>query len=352
MQIPIQNIYYLLCYAWNRLEESDKVSVDITKETELLDLFAKVLIQGVRILLKRGIDKNYQENRLEWAGVKGKLEFSDTIKTGTHLKQRTICTVDEFSGDILSNQLLVATLSQLMQTQGLDAKLKSELKPLIWMFPPVQRIQVRGNLFRQVRLHRNNQFYGFLLNVCELIHQNSLPTEKPGEWAFVDFRRDENKMNKLFEAFLLNFYKRELPEWRVKREYLTWQLKGRSEADTTFLPRMETDISMESDHEKIIMDAKFYRQTLVSRHESSEKIRSNHLYQLFSYLLNQEDGSLKSKRTRGILLYPNTGQTHNLSYTYNEHPIQIRTVDLGLPWKQIDVRLKGIVQETATWKAI
>ncbi len=45
MQIPIQNIYYLLCYAWDSLEEKGRVSVDIDDTTQLLDLFAKVLIK-------------------------------------------------------------------------------------------------------------------------------------------------------------------------------------------------------------------------------------------------------------------------------------------------------------------
>ena len=57
MIIPIENIYYLLCYAWNILDEKDKVKVSVDDRTELLDLFAKILIQGTRILLKRGIEK-------------------------------------------------------------------------------------------------------------------------------------------------------------------------------------------------------------------------------------------------------------------------------------------------------
>ena len=59
MQIPIENIYFLLCYAWNNLDEKDRVNVSIDDKTELLDLFAKVLINATKMLLKRGIDKNY-----------------------------------------------------------------------------------------------------------------------------------------------------------------------------------------------------------------------------------------------------------------------------------------------------
>ena len=61
MPIPIKNIYYLLCYAWNKLDEKERIKVSIDDKTELLDLFAKVLINSTKVLLKRGIDRDYIE---------------------------------------------------------------------------------------------------------------------------------------------------------------------------------------------------------------------------------------------------------------------------------------------------
>jgi len=95
-QIPIENIYYLLCYAWDRLDEKEKVAVDIDDKTELLDLFAKILISGSKILLKRGIDKNYIEDEQIVLGVKGKLNLSQTVKRQLLKQQQTICVFDEF----------------------------------------------------------------------------------------------------------------------------------------------------------------------------------------------------------------------------------------------------------------
>lgn len=53
MDIPIQNIYYLLCYAWDKLEEAEPVSVDSDTEHQLLNLFAKVLSERLKWLLKK-----------------------------------------------------------------------------------------------------------------------------------------------------------------------------------------------------------------------------------------------------------------------------------------------------------
>jgi 5-methylcytosine-specific restriction enzyme subunit McrC len=215
MHIPIQNIYYLLCYAWNKLDEKDRVAVDIEDLASYLDLFAKVLINGTRILLKRGIEKSYITETIEIPGIKGKLELSETLKQGLHLKQRTICTIDEFSPDILTNQILIATFYRLLCIKELDKKLKSELKQVILMLPNISMIELRKKDFRNIRLHRNNQFYGFLLNVCEIIYDHTLPGEEKGEWTFVDFTRDERKMNQLYETFLLNFYRKAYPYWTI-----------------------------------------------------------------------------------------------------------------------------------------
>ncbi|RZK22779.1 MAG: hypothetical protein EOO43_09230, partial [Flavobacterium sp.] len=164
MQIPIQNIYYLLCYAWNKLEEKERINVSIDDKTELLDLFAKVLINSTRILLKRGIDKSYVDHTEELIGLKGKLQLSQTLKKNLLFKQKTICTYDEFSSNILSNKILVSTIHKLCRTDGLDKKLKSELTSLQRMLPGISQIEITDSLFRQIRLNRNNRFYAFILN--------------------------------------------------------------------------------------------------------------------------------------------------------------------------------------------
>jgi 5-methylcytosine-specific restriction enzyme subunit McrC len=81
MRIPIANIYYLLCYAWNRLREKDIVSVSTTDCKSLLDLFARVLIVGMTHLLKRGLDRGYVHHAEDSRCLRGKLSASETIIT-------------------------------------------------------------------------------------------------------------------------------------------------------------------------------------------------------------------------------------------------------------------------------
>ena len=59
--IPIANVYYLLCYAWGHVEESDVVRVDELGALERVqDLMGKVLAEGTFRLIRRGIDRGYR----------------------------------------------------------------------------------------------------------------------------------------------------------------------------------------------------------------------------------------------------------------------------------------------------
>ena len=349
MHIPIENIYYLLSYAWNKLDEKDRISVAIDDKTELLDLFAKILINTTKILLKRGVDRNYINYTSEIAGIKGKFELSQTIKKNLHLKLRTICSYDEFSANIPINEILVTTLHRLIKTLNLNKELKGEIKKLLWMFIDIDQIEIQSSLFKKIKLNRNNRFYGIILDVCQMVYENSRLTEQPGTWKFMDFTRDERKMSQLFEAFVRNFYKVELSDYYVvKREDIRWQFSSSSSESFQFLPKMETDITLENKNKtsKIIIDTKYYRETMVTNYDK-ERIHSTNLYQLFSYLINQQDNNNPvTRQATGILLYPTIERDLDLHYTYNDHNIYIKTVNLNGHWKKIDERLKQIVVGT------
>lgn len=343
MAIPIQNIYFLLCYAWNKLDEKDRVEVSIDDKTELLDLFAKVLITASKLLLKRGIDKSYIDHCEEIAGIKGKIEISQTLKSNLLFKQKSICTYDDFSSNIMTNQILVSTIYKLTRTKGIDTDLKMELAKLKKMFLGIDLIDLKGSHFKQIRLSRNNRFYGFVMDVCYLVYECTFPSEEKGTYLFSDFTRDDKKMNQLFEAFIRNFYRIEQKKFKtVKKETIKWQFQHVDIESYQYLPQMETDISLENEEQKIILDAKYYRETMTINYDR-ERIKSSNLYQLFSYLLNQQDGSHKTMNATGILIYPTIEKDYDLDFKYYDHTIQIRTVNLDTNWKNIATRLKEII---------
>jgi len=55
MQIPVENIYYLLCYAWNEFAPLGMSSVAIEDCPNTLELFSRLIVTGLRALHRRGV---------------------------------------------------------------------------------------------------------------------------------------------------------------------------------------------------------------------------------------------------------------------------------------------------------
>lgn len=176
-----------------------------------------------------------------------------------------------------------------------------------------------------------------------MIFNSSLPLETEGSWKFIDFTRDERRMNQLFEAFIRNFYKKEQSIFpTVKKEQIKWQFKISDTENIKYLPLMETDITLENENSKIIMDAKYYSETMKGKFDK-EKINSSNLYQLFSYILNQRSEHPKTHSVVGVLIYPTIDKEYNLKYRYENHNIFIKTINLNTNWRLIDKRLRDIL---------
>ena len=77
--IPIQNLYYLFLYAWNRLEEGEAVEVGGTESPELADLFAKVLTGGVKHLVRRGLYRGYVPMQKETGVLRGRINIPGSM---------------------------------------------------------------------------------------------------------------------------------------------------------------------------------------------------------------------------------------------------------------------------------
>ena len=59
MNIPPSNLYYLLLYAWDCLEEKDLVNVRAEEIDAPQELFARILSVWVQRMVKRGLYREY-----------------------------------------------------------------------------------------------------------------------------------------------------------------------------------------------------------------------------------------------------------------------------------------------------
>ncbi len=345
-KVPILNIYYLLCYAWDKLEESEIVDVKPVGDMNLLELFAKVVVIGLVHLRKEGMDRGYITFEEDTGNLHEKIKFIDTIKRNLLIKVKVHCEFANLSHIVLHNRIIRSTITTLIKSREMeDEEIRGQLYNVLLWVSDIEPLTVTAECFRRVQLHRNNAFYGFLMNVCEIIHQNLLVSEVTGQTKFRDFLQDEKPMAKLFELFVRNFYKREKSQISSKKEKISWDGFALDDESETALPGMETYISLTSSRRKIIIDTKYYKDALTS-HYSKDIVQSGHLYQIFAYIKNYEHRNKADTATEGILLYPTVHKDFDLNYELCGHPVRILTLNLNQDWKGIHLDLMALITNT------
>jgi 5-methylcytosine-specific restriction enzyme subunit McrC len=328
------------------LDEGEPEEVAQDDYKQIVDLLAKVLSNGINKLLKHGLDRNYILISEDTRRIKGRLDFNESIKRNIIKRAIIHCHSDELNYNVLHNQIIKTTLNNLLHINELDKTIRENLRESYKKMNEIDLIKIENKHFGTVQLNRNNRFYDFLMKICELIHYNLEIDESSGNYKFIDFIRHERKMATLFESFVRNFYRIELPihdpKAIIKREDIYWVNECNNRVQNSYFPEMETDVSIILENRKIIIETKYYPKTLVE-HYDKKKIRIDHIRQLYAYLKNSETNSDDSYNTEGILLYPETEEKIDTVENISGHIFKIRTINLNQNWRKIHEDLINMV---------
>lgn len=341
--IPIQNIYYLYCYAWERFSEGQKLIIGGEDSPDLPNLLARVLLNGMHSVFRRGLDRAYQPVEEELATVRGHIDLGASLRLQARNARQLHCSYDELSHDLLHNQILKATLRRLCVSGAIQPALAGESRRMLRKLQDVTDIRLRQDCFARVQLNRNNGYYDLLLRVAQLIFERLIPKPNGTGHAFKDVLGDEREMARVFEAFVRNFYRIEQSALRVQPLTIHWDATHISTASGDRLPQMRVDIFLTSKARQIIIDTKYYAEALQT-YKGATSFRSANLYQLFSYLKNHAAGAEESIQLEGMLLYPQVGSPIDAAYNLQGHRIRLATVDLAESWNAISARLLHLVE--------
>lgn len=340
-RIPIENIYYLFCYAWNRFEDARNLPLGAAPSPDLPNLLAQVLLSGTRRLLRRGLDRGYQLHEDDLSTLRGRIDLGSTLRLQARCVRRLRCEFDELSYDLQHNRVLKASLKRLARAPTIERGLAHDLQTLTQRMGNVSDIWPDRSMFARVQLHRNNAHYDLMMKVAELAFDCLLPDPNGTGFVFHDVLRDEIKMARVFEDFVRNFYRTEQSKFSVEPLTIGWDAI-RLAGTVARLPHMRADVFLQSSDRRIIIDTKYYTSALQSYH-GSESFRSENLYQLFSYLKNAAGQDPGFAGADGLLLYPQVGVALDEVFEVQGHRIAIATLDLAAPWTSIDARLRTML---------
>ncbi|MCZ6692189.1 MAG: hypothetical protein O7H41_21610 [Planctomycetota bacterium] len=343
MAIPIKNIYYLLCYAWDRMDSRDLVDASALAGHRTENLLAKVLKDGVAHLIRRGLDRGYLPIEEEGRRLRGKLLLTRTVERVLLPSGRVAYQTDELSHDLPHNQVIKGAMRLLMGVPEMDSALRAGLRDHCRRLHDVSDVRLNSAAFRKVQLHRNVARYAFLVNVARLVERSFLPDPMSGRRRFHPFTASRSQMGLLFEAFVLNFLRREQNVFpQVSRAKVPWDLQILETSDLTWLPDMRTDVTLISPERRVVIETKFVAEPYQS-YFSSKKLVSGHLYQLLAYL--SQMSATEGPRPSGVLLYAGATEIPRLDYRLGGYHLSVRNLDLDREWRQIHEDLLQLVRE-------
>lgn len=338
--IPIQNIYYMLSYAFQTLQAENYKDLAAENFHNIAELCAAILDKGIGIQLKHGLRRDYVSKSESLSTLQGKLNISESIKTQTMLKKQMICTYDEFSTNIQFNQIIKSTVLLLLKANITNSRKKS-LRKLLLFFSDVNEIDLHFVNWNQ-QYNRSNQNYQMLIGMCYLVYKGLLTTQNNGTTKLMDFF-DGQRMCRLYEKFLLEYYRKEHPELTANASQIAWQL---DDTENQMLPRMQTDIMLSKNNNILIIDAKYYSH-MTQQQYGIHTLHSNNLYQIFTYVKNKEFELRNYEHTvSGMLLYAQTDEDiiPNNTYHMSGNQISVLALDLNQDFSKISRTLDDIAK--------
>ncbi|NCC62781.1 MAG: 5-methylcytosine-specific restriction endonuclease system specificity protein McrC, partial [Verrucomicrobiae bacterium] len=183
--------------------------------------------------------------------------------------------------------------------------------------------------------------YRMLIEICKMAQESLLPTEQEGPRRLRQF--EEEYMPRLFEKFVLEYYRKHYPKGEPSRTRIRWRIE---DGDEKTLPTMNTDITLEYDGKTLIIDTKYYNKILIANPLHNKlTIHAGNMYQIFSYVMNEAAQSNSS--VSGLLLYAKTDEEicPDNSYTILGNRISVKTLDLNQDFPSIQEQLDKIIKD-------
>lgn len=337
----IQNIYYMLAYAYQPLRRLRQDRIQQEPFENIHDLFAAILARGMASQLKQGLYREYISRRESRSSLRGRLDLPATISERRRRRLRVGCDYDELTEDNLHNRILKSTARLLLRQTTVKPEHKAELKTVLSYFSAIGTCPSLEDVpWSRLTFHRHNQGYEVLLNLCRMVVEGLLLSPRKGDCRLAVFL-DEPRMHKLYEKFLLEYYRWEHPRLHTSASHVDWQV---DDGVTSGLPPMCTDVTLTNGRQTLILDAKYYAHAMQRQERfDSSSVHSGNLYQMYTYVKNRD--AARTGEVSGLLLYARTekGENPDFDYLIAGNRISVKTLDLNVNWSDIRRQLDGFV---------
>ena len=325
--IPIQNLWLLMLYAsdFNLSQMRQAIAVLESHEQDLglLAWFTALLEQYLLSVNAAYIQKNQALSQ-----IRGKVDLKKTYQHDSLRQGKIYCQYADLSLNHPVHQYLLFSLHQLLKQKKtpLNARLvrcqmrlqQMGVSVLQHVNHPSQSIGV-GSTQRQLQQ---------LCCLAKLLLEFQIPTTDVGRELLQQPKMDDaHWLRRLFEKAVAGFYKKYLnTHWQVLHGVV---LRWPQEVQHAAMPGMKSDVILKNTSGScILIDTKFTQIFSQGYYKQRDLFKSQHLYQLYTYLRSQEYQGSRFQFSRGVLLYPSIGQTIREDIQLHNYQVGFYTLDL------------------------
>lgn len=329
----------MLAYAFRVLSERGYVDISAEKFDNTANLLSSILDKGVSQLIKRGVRNDYKPIIEQTSSPIGKINITESIKAQYHTTHKVVCEHEEFISNILLNQIIKAAIKVAIASD-IETNTKKNLRKNLLYFNSVLDINPKSISWSSIRYDRNNASYKMLVNISYLLITGLLQSQEAGTLKIANII-DDQKMHRLYERFILEYYKRHYPVFHVSAPIINWDIHSEG---ISFLPTMKTDVTIKYEDLTLIIDAKFYTHILQTGQYGNSTLKSGNLYQIFTYVKNLDKDN--TGKVSGALLYAKTDESiiPNEEGMLNGNKFIFTCLDMNQPFEEITKQMDNLVE--------
>lgn len=342
--ITIENIYWMLSYAFRNINDKNIKKMSNEEFENIYELFSFIMTQELNKQIKRGLNKEYINVKEETSTIQGKIVLNDLIKKEYKRNLKIMCEFDEYSSNSYLNQIVKTACMFLIKSSKIKDKNKIiKLKRTLLFISNVDEINPKNIKWELIKYNKFNSSYKILINVSYLILKGLLMSEKNGYYSYKDYL-DDQEMCKLYEKFILEYYKYHYSKFNVSSTVIEWNVNNRETNQLIgLLPKMQTDVTLKYKDRTLIIDAKYYSNMYQNNKlYNKNTFISNNLYQLYAYVKNKDINA--KGNVSGMLLYAKNDSNDVIwsEYDMNGNNMIISNLDLSKNFEIVKEQLNMI----------
>ena len=197
-KIGIPQLVSLACYAIGMVKFRE-TAFDFPEQAALPDALALAFTSAAQRAFSRGLLHDYRTWEETLYGVRGRIRFTDQIRRRPGIPLPVEVRYDEFTDDILANQLVKAAAMRLGGMRLRSDKARRQLGWVVAMLDGVSLAEFPPKDVPEVEFSRLNEHYRGVVTLARLILQHGAFEARRGAVRASGFLMD---MNQVFQEFV------------------------------------------------------------------------------------------------------------------------------------------------------